>query len=95
MGSLGRKIKRKKERAEQKAAQKATKGVQDAVEAMPNACGECSIKFDKGDQEKVNSWTLAVYDDGRMHLVCPDCGPTKEERDVAEALRAVNNHKDE
>ncbi len=89
MGSLGRKMRRKKERADQKAAQKAAKGVQDAVEAMPNACGECGIKFDKSDKEKVNSWTLAVYDDGRIHLACPDCGPTDEERSSAETRRAT------
>ncbi len=67
MGSIGRKLRRKKEKAEQKAAQKAAKEVQDAVEAMPNACGECGIKFDKANKETVNNWTLAVYDDGRIH----------------------------
>jgi len=92
MGSIDRKIRRKKERAEQKAAQKATQGVQDAVEAMPTACGECGIKFDKGDKEKINSWSLAVYDDGRVHLACPNCGPSDEERDSAEERRADENN---
>jgi len=89
MGSLGRKMRRKKEKADQKAAQKAAKEVQDAVEAMPNTCGECGIKFDKNDKEKVSSWSLAVYDDGRVHLACPDCGPSDEEREAAESRRAV------
>ena len=88
MGSLSRKMRRKKERAEQKAAQKAAKGVQDAVEAMPNVCGECGIKFDKANKESINKWTIAVYDDGRIHLACPDCGPSDEERATAETIRA-------
>ena len=88
MGAIDRKIRRKKEREEQKAAQKATQEVQDAVEAMPTTCGDCGIKFDKGDKEKVNSWSLAVYDDGRVQLACPDCGPTEEERTAAEERRA-------
>ncbi len=91
MGSIGRKLRRKKEKAEQKAAQKAAKEVQDAVEAMPNACGECGIKFDKTDKEKVNNWTLAVYDDGRIHLACPKCGPSEEERDAATSRRVAKN----
>tara|TARA_A100001037_G_scaffold173847_1_gene155945 strand:- start:346 stop:645 length:300 start_codon:yes stop_codon:yes gene_type:complete len=91
MGSLGRKLRRKQEKEKEKAAQRAAKGVQDAVEAMPNACGECGIKFDKKDKAKVNSWTLAVYDDGRIHLACPECGPTEEERASATARRATNS----
>ena len=91
MGSIERKIRRKKERKEQKAAYKAAREVQDAVEAMPKSCGECGIKFDKADKEKVNSWSLAVYDDGRVHLACPDCGPTDEERSSAEERRATKN----
>ena len=88
MGSLGRKMRRKKEKAEQKAAQKAARGVQSAAEAMPNMCGECGIKFDKTDKESINKWTIAVYDDGRIHLACPACGPSEEERAVAEKMRA-------
>ena len=87
MGSIGRKMRRKKERAERKAAEKATKGIQEAVAAMPKVCGECGVAFDKTDKSKVNSWTLAVYDDGRIHLACPDCGPTAEERAAAESRR--------
>ena len=83
MGSLGRKMRRKREKAEQKAAQKAARGVQNAVEAMPNVCGECGIKFDKTDKESINKWTIAVYDDGRIHLACPKCGPSEEEERAA------------
>ena len=87
MGSIGRKMRRKKERAEKKAAHAATKEVQRAVGAMPMVCGECGIPFDKSDKSQVNSWTLAVYDDGRIHLACPSCGPSAEERAAAESRR--------
>ena len=89
MGSLGRKMRRKKEKAELKVAQKAAKEVQNAVEAMADSCGECGIKFDKGNKEMINSWSLAVYDDGRIHLACPKCGPSDEERASAETRRAI------
>lgn len=93
MGSLSRKIQRKQDKKNQKAAQKAAKEVQDAVEAMPNKCGECGINFDREDKETVNSWSLAVYDDGRVHLACPDCGPSDDERAAAQDRRATENNK--
>jgi hypothetical protein len=92
MGSIARKMKRRREKADQKAAQKAAEGVQDAIETMPTTCGECGLKFDKKDKEKVNSWSLAVYDDGRVHLACPDCGPSEDERIAAKTRREAENN---
>ena len=79
MGSLDRKLRRKRERAEKKHAEKVMKQVGDHVEAMPRVCGECGDNFDKTDRSAMNEWRLAIYDDGRIHMTCPKCGPTPEE----------------
>ena len=70
-----RSIKRKKELAARKEAQKSAKKVGDAISRMPTACDECGIPFDKKDKTMINEWRIAVYDDGRVHLVCPGCVP--------------------
>mgnify|MGYP001426873902 CR=1 FL=1 len=83
MGSLGRKLKRKKEAEKRKLAAKQAnkdlKGVTNKIESMPKVCGECGAEFDKTDKEMLNQWRIAVYDNGYFHLTCPDCGPSKEE----------------
>ena len=77
--SSARSIRRKKELAERKAlrkkARQAEKQVSQAVSNMPKSCDECSAEFDKTNKEMLNQWRIAVYDDGRVHLVCPDCVP--------------------
>ena len=42
---------------------------------MPTSCGECGAPFDKSDKEGLDQWRIAVYDDGRVHLACPNCVP--------------------
>ena len=88
MGSLGRKMKRKRARAEKKHADKLMKQVGDRVKATPKVCGECDAQFDNTDKESLNKWRVAVYDDGRIYLTCPECGPSDEE---IELLTSSNN----
>lgn len=70
-----RKLRRKKEIKARKAAQKAGKNVSNAISKMPKKCDECNADFDKADKDMLNSWKIAVYDDGPIHLICPDCVP--------------------
>jgi len=69
-----RTLKRNKERAQKKLAKKAMKNVSKALERMPQRCDECSTVFDRENKESLE-WRIAVYDDGRVHLVCPSCVP--------------------
>ena len=73
MGSLKRKMKRKKELALKKGARKAMKSINQQLSNSPDACGKCGISFDNTETEALDKWRVAVYDDGRVHLECPKC----------------------
>ena len=79
MGSLNRQLKRKKKLQERKEAKKAVKQIENQVSGMPKICGVCDADFDDTDKEVLNQWRIAVWDDGRVELTCPECGPTQEE----------------
>jgi hypothetical protein len=79
LGSMTRKIQRAKARAEQKRAHGAMQKAFKTFDGMPKECGECAAIFDRTAPDALDQWRLAVYDDGRVHLVCPKCGPTPEE----------------
>ena len=79
MGSLNRKLNRKKQLKKRKEAKKTASKVQDQISSMPKTCAECDASFDSTDKEMLNQWRIAVWDDGRVELTCPDCGPTPEE----------------
>ena len=79
MGSINRQLQRKKSLRQRKEAKKAVKHVQNQVGSMPKICGECGANFDDTDKEMLNQWRIAVWDDGRVELTCPNCGPTQEE----------------
>ncbi len=70
-----RKLRRKKELAARKEAKRAGKKVSQAISRMPKKCDECDTSFDNSNKSMLNSWKIAVYDDGPIHLVCPDCVP--------------------
>lgn len=70
-----RKLRRKKELEARKAARKAGKDVERKIAGLPKTCDECDKAFDRTDMSALNSWRVAVYDDGPVHLVCPDCVP--------------------
>ncbi len=49
--------------------------VNQAVASMPTKCDECDAPFDNSDGSQLDTWKIAVYDDGPVNLVCPDCVP--------------------
>ena len=49
--------------------------VNQAVAAMPTKCDECSAPFDSAKTSDLDAWKVAVYDDGPVHLICPNCVP--------------------
>ena len=79
MGSLKRKLERKRAREQKKFVEKEMQRIQRTVSAAPKVCGECGATFDNTDKDALNEWRIAVYEDGRVHLTCPACGPTPEE----------------
>ncbi len=46
------------------------------LSCVPKKCDECQKPFNNSDQESLDKWKIAVYDDGPIHLVCPECIPT-------------------
>ena len=79
MGSLKRQLARRRAKKQNKLLQKGMKQVVERVNSAPKICGECGAEFDKTDKDMLNKWRIAVYEDGRMHLTCPKCGPSDEE----------------
>lgn len=69
-----RKINRKKMIQAKKKAKKANKEISKSLDSMPKKCDECGAVFVKGD-ESCLGWKIAVYDDGRINLICTDCVP--------------------
>jgi len=70
-----RKLRRKKELQARKEAKRAGNKVSEAISRTPKKCDECDASFDNTNKHMLNSWKIAVYDDGRVNLVCPDCVP--------------------
>ena len=70
---------RKQRRAAQKKLSKEAKSqvvkLNNTVKSMPTKCDECGRLFDGKDQSMLDSWKIAVYDDGPVNLICPDCVP--------------------
>lgn len=73
--SLSRKVKRAQERKLKKEMKQKAKALAVKMSGMPQNCGECDAVFDKSNKELLNEWRIAVYDDGPIYLVCPDCVP--------------------
>ena len=70
-----RSIRRAQERAQKKQSKKIASTLEQAVSTMPTTCGECNAPFDRTNHAILDKWRIAVYDDGPIHLVCPDCIP--------------------
>ena len=75
MGSLGRKIRRKQRSDLRKKMKKQGKEIEDQISKLPKACDECDAPFDKSKTDQLDQWRIAVYDDGKVNLVCGDCVP--------------------
>ena len=49
--------------------------IENALNRMPTKCDECGRAFDKKKHSELDSWRIAVYDEGPTNLVCPNCVP--------------------
>ena len=90
MGSIKRQMERKRRLAQEKEAKKASRQVEQQIGGMPKICGECGAEFDNTDKEALNQWRIAVWDDGRINLTCPNCGPSAEEIAAHEEVKHEN-----
>ena len=79
MSSIKRQLNRKKQLKKRKQAQKKARVVEKQINTMPKQCAVCDADFNSADKEMLNQWRIAVWDDGRIELTCPKCGPTPEE----------------
>ncbi|MEE3233443.1 MAG: hypothetical protein VX294_04695 [Candidatus Latescibacterota bacterium] len=73
--SSSRKMRRAKEKLLQKELKKNLKRAEQAMSSLPSHCDECGAHFDREQKENLDKWRVAVYDDGRLHLVCESCTP--------------------
>lgn len=72
MGSLNRKMKRKKLREAKKISKSATKSVEDSLSSLPASCTSCGASFDKNDFSIIDDWKITIYQDS-FSLTCPNC----------------------
>jgi hypothetical protein len=79
--SMNRKFKRSKLATVKKEAKSKSEKISQSISSMPKNCDECGKVFDKTDAEMINTWRIAVYDDGRVHLVCGDCSSLEPKED--------------
>tara|TARA_B100000131_G_scaffold246558_1_gene239530 strand:- start:110 stop:340 length:231 start_codon:yes stop_codon:yes gene_type:complete len=74
MGSLGRKIKRKKNLKKTKEAKKNLKRVLNATMGIPTKCSGCGANFDP--HEHSDTWMVFVEDGAEVVLNCTECQET-------------------
>ena len=70
MGSLKRKIERKKRLKKDKSAKKNLKKALNATMGIPTKCSKCNASFDP--IEDADTWVVTLYD-GQTSLFCPTC----------------------
>ena len=73
MSSISRKAKRQKEKKAKKEAKRKNRDVNDAISKMPKKCSSCERDFDRADKQMIQSWMIAVYEDGTSVLTCDLC----------------------
>ena len=86
MGSLHRKLKRKRE----KESQKDLKEKIGLFDKIPNKCNMCDASFDKNNKEQVMSWHVAVRErEKTVNLYCPTCwaGALNTIKELQEAIK--------
>ena len=70
MGSLKRKMERKKALKKTKQSKKQLKQALNATLGMPTKCSGCSGDFDP--HTDADTWMVTAYED-MIHLFCPSC----------------------
>tara|TARA_R100001244_G_scaffold121876_2_gene91534 strand:+ start:1140 stop:1421 length:282 start_codon:yes stop_codon:yes gene_type:complete len=70
MGSLERKIKRRKQKEEKKDM----KQVLTMFNKLNDKCLTCDEDFDKNNKEHISTWRVVVREkEGKANLYCPEC----------------------
>ena len=74
MGSLKRKIARKKAKREKKKAEKQMKQQLFMFDKLGDSCDACGVAFDKKSKEHAMTWKVVVKSETeQVRLFCPDC----------------------
>tara|TARA_A200000159_G_scaffold32967_2_gene29601 strand:- start:559 stop:813 length:255 start_codon:yes stop_codon:yes gene_type:complete len=73
MGSIDRKIKRKKQRETKKKSEKIMKEVGAAISSMPSYCHVCNVELNKSDTASLDKWRIKIFETGRVELTCGEC----------------------
>jgi len=74
MGSLERKLSRKKGNKGKKDAEKEMATKVALFDKLPDHCLTCEKSFNRMDKEQVQSWSVVVREqEERANLYCPDC----------------------
>ena len=78
MGSMNRKIRRKKEKEKQKKSRKVMKEVGEMISSMPKFCRSCGVELDTDDHESLDKWRIKIFESGRVDLTCGECATTED-----------------
>ena len=79
MGSLEKKIQKKRDREAEKQLKKDIKQKMNMFDKIPDECIACDKEFDKADKEAVASWSVVVREqEGKVNLYCPRCWDTAQ-----------------
>ena len=71
MGSIKRKVERKKKLEALKEQKKALKSALKNTMGMPSECSSCDKDFDP--HEDADTWMVVADPDSGLQLFCPDC----------------------
>tara|TARA_A100001515_G_scaffold71267_1_gene56681 strand:+ start:6138 stop:6425 length:288 start_codon:yes stop_codon:yes gene_type:complete len=95
MGSLERKLSRKKAVKEKKNAEKEMATKVALFDKLSDKCLTCEKPFDKMNKEQVMSWNVVVrQEEGKVNLYCPDCWK-KALKIVEDFKKHLENKKEE
>jgi formylmethanofuran dehydrogenase subunit E len=72
---MNREQRRNAKRQQNKETKQKVQRIENALNRMPTQCDECGEPFDKKKHAELDSWRIAVYDEGPINLVCPKCVP--------------------
>tara|TARA_Y100000816_G_C25971467_1_gene506945 strand:+ start:42 stop:278 length:237 start_codon:yes stop_codon:yes gene_type:complete len=75
---VNRAQRRKLEKKVGKKSASKIKAVETAMSGMPSVCKTCGAHFDKNDKSSLDSWRVAIYDDGAVVLTCEKCFKASE-----------------
>lgn len=89
MGSIGRKIKRKKE----KRSKKDLKEKLGMFDRLGDECEVCAKPFDKKSKEEVQNWFVIVKNEQEtVRLYCPECWNRAQET-IKQIKGEFNDHR--